>query len=101
MNLLESFRLLLVSKKTNYSQKFNYRSKSHIHVTVRVTVTYSVSPGRSPLRGNLTGLSRKVKDTCVSLHDYVQKWKLLIVKGVDIISQISNKKVAMMWVLFS
>ncbi|ELU12543.1 hypothetical protein CAPTEDRAFT_224032 [Capitella teleta] len=53
----------------------------------------AVSPGRSPLTGQLTGSARKVKDTCADWHNAILKWNQLNSRGMRIITEISNRKI--------
>ena len=53
-----------------------------------------ISPGKSPLQGNLTGTPRKVKDTCADWFNCVQKWQALNTKGFNIASEIANIKLS-------
>ncbi|XP_064634674.1 cyclin-dependent kinase 2-interacting protein-like [Lineus longissimus] len=52
-----------------------------------------VPQSRTPKQaGNLTGLARKVKDSCADLHNYTNKWDSISNKGQEIISLIANIK---------
>ncbi|XP_074651527.1 cyclin-dependent kinase 2-interacting protein-like [Tubulanus polymorphus] len=54
-----------------------------------------VVESRTPKQqGNLTGISRKVKDSCADLHNQIFKWDKLLSQGADLISSISNIKIS-------
>ena len=46
------------------------------------------SPAGTPQGGELVG--HRVKECCVNLHSYIQKWKELSSKGFDLANQIIN-----------
>lgn len=52
----------------------------------------TVTPTRSPLKGNLTGLARKVKDSVADWHNVIQKWEVKNTKGTNIVNRIANIK---------
>ena len=73
-----------------------------MHKTNKLCITliyFLVSPGRSPLRGNLTGLARKVKDSCADWNNYDEKWTTLHKKGFSIINEIANIKLGAVYVV--
>ncbi|KAK2144764.1 hypothetical protein LSH36_733g01039 [Paralvinella palmiformis] len=52
------------------------------------------SPEASYSGSRLTGLPRKIKDTCADWYNYVQEWHILNSKGMQVISEIANTKIA-------
>ena len=59
---------------------------------VQYVLFYLASPGRSPIRGSLTGIARKVKDVAVDWNNYDQDWSSLTSKGFKLLREISDFK---------
>lgn len=53
-----------------------------------------MSPEAGHSGARLTGLPRKVKDTCADWHNYVQEWDVLNTRGMQLITEICNAKIA-------
>ena len=51
-----------------------------------------LSPGRGKSKSQLTGNVRKIRDSAADLRSYVEKWDDLNVIGLDVLSELSNKK---------
>lgn len=49
------------------------------------------------MTANLTGLPRRVRDCCADLHNYIQKWNELTVKGTAQVEHISNLKLRLVF----
>ncbi|KAK2175412.1 hypothetical protein NP493_734g02023 [Ridgeia piscesae] len=52
----------------------------------------TVTVGRSPTQGNLTGTPRKVKDCCADWHSSINKWKMLNTRGFQSVQNIGNSR---------
>lgn len=49
------------------------------------------------MTANLTGLLRRVRDCCADLHNYIQRWNELSVKGAAQVEHISNLKLRLVF----
>jgi len=54
-----------------------------------MSVTTEISPQRG---SNLTGIPRKIRDSCAEWHNLIQRWNQLNIKGLDAIQLIINLK---------
>ena len=57
---------------------------------------FQASPGRSPIHGNLTGISRKVKDASADWNNYDKKWTSTNQKGFRILREIADMKIQLL-----
>uniref|UniRef100_A0A1E1XI88 Putative cyclin-dependent kinase 2 n=1 Tax=Amblyomma aureolatum TaxID=187763 RepID=A0A1E1XI88_9ACAR len=57
-------------------------------------VTFSPVSDRSgtPARGNLTGISRKIKDSCADIYNFSQRWDTLRANGAVLMNRIAGAK---------
>nr|DAA34780.1 TPA_inf: cyclin-dependent kinase 2 interacting protein [Amblyomma variegatum] len=60
----------------------------------QIDVTFSPVSDRSgtPAKGNLTGISRKIKDSCADIFNFSQKWDTLRVNGAVLMNRIAGAK---------
>lgn len=70
---------------TSNCSKYTYYNRN-------LTRWLSVSSGRSPSQGNLTGSARKVKDGTADWYNSVQKWNNYNRQGLALIKLICNMK---------
>ncbi|CAN7994912.1 unnamed protein product [Ixodes hexagonus] len=57
-------------------------------------VSFSTIPvaDRTPSKSNLTGVPRKIKDSCADIYNIVQKWDKLNVDGTVLLNKIATAK---------
>ncbi|EEC00219.1 cyclin-dependent kinase 2-interacting protein, putative [Ixodes scapularis] len=55
-------------------------------------VSFSPISDRTPSKTNLTGIPRKIRDSCADMYNIVQKWDKLNVDGTVLLSRIATAK---------